>query len=83
MPGLRSGFVMSGAKTIKALRQLRSYAGAPLPLPAQKAAEAVWRDEEHVIENRALYAVKYEMADDILGNMPGYMSPEAGFFPLD
>jgi len=80
LPGLRSGFVMSGAKTIKALRQLRSYAGAPLPLPAQKAAEAVWRDEEHVIENRALYAVKYEMADDILGNMPGYMSPEAGFF---
>ena len=80
LPGLRSGFVMSGAKTIKMLRQLRAYAGAPLPLPAQKAAEAVWRDEEHVVENRALYAVKYEMADDILGNMPGYMSPEAGFF---
>ena len=80
LPGLRSGFVMSGAKTIKMLRQLRSYAGAPMPLPAQKAAEAVWRDEEHVVENRALYATKYEMADDILGNMPGYMSPEAGFF---
>ena len=80
LPGLRSGFVMSGAKTIKMLRQLRAYAGAPLPLPAQKAAEAVWRDEEHVVENRALYAVKYEMADDVLGNMPGYMSPEAGFF---
>ncbi len=80
LPGLRSGFVMSGAHTIKLLRQIRSYAGAPLPLPAQKAAAAVWRDEEHVVENRALYAVKYEMADEILGNLPGYMSPEAGFF---
>ncbi|MEM7267737.1 MAG: aminotransferase class I/II-fold pyridoxal phosphate-dependent enzyme [Pseudomonadota bacterium] len=80
LPGLRSGFCMGGPETIKALRQIRSYAGAPLPLPAQKAAEAVWRDEAHVEENRALYLTKYQMADDILGNLPGYMSPEAGFF---
>lgn len=80
LPGLRSGFCMGGAKSIAAMRQLRDYVGAPLPLPAQLAAEAVWRDEAHVVENRELYRVKYEMADDILGNMPGYLSPEAGFF---
>ncbi|MEL6792550.1 MAG: aspartate aminotransferase, partial [Pseudomonadota bacterium] len=34
----------------------------------------------HVVANRALYAEKYALADEILGNMPGYMSPEAGFF---
>lgn len=80
LPGLRSGFCMGGPETIRAMRQLRSYAGAPLPLPAQLAAAAVWREEDHVVANRALYAEKYALADGILGNMPGYMAPEAGFF---
>ena len=30
------------------LRQLRAYAGAPLPLPLQRVAERVWADEDHV-----------------------------------
>jgi aspartate/methionine/tyrosine aminotransferase len=30
--------------------------------------------------NRALYAPKYVLADRLLGNTPGYTSPEAGFF---
>ncbi|MEO0359855.1 MAG: aminotransferase class I/II-fold pyridoxal phosphate-dependent enzyme, partial [Pseudomonadota bacterium] len=80
LPGLRSGFCMGGPETIRAMRQLRSYAGAPLPLPAQLAAAEIWREEDHVVANRALYAEKYAMADEILGNLPGYMSPEAGFF---
>ncbi|MFK7763527.1 MAG: aminotransferase class I/II-fold pyridoxal phosphate-dependent enzyme [Roseobacter sp.] len=80
LPGLRSGFVASGAKNMREIRQLRNFAGAPLPLPLQMAAAAVWDDETHVIENRALYTEKYEIADRILGNVPGYMSPEAGFF---
>ncbi len=80
LPGLRSGFVAGGPETIHRIRQLRAYAGAPLPLPLQKVAERVWADEAHVIENRALYAEKYALADRILGNVPGYMSPQAGFF---
>ncbi|SOH92585.1 Aspartate/methionine/tyrosine aminotransferase [Monaibacterium marinum] len=80
LPGLRSGFCVGGPRSIAAMKQLRSYAGAPLPLPAQMAAAAVWADEEHVIANRALYAEKFALADDILGNMPGYTSPQAGFF---
>ncbi|MGJ8626988.1 MAG: aminotransferase class I/II-fold pyridoxal phosphate-dependent enzyme [Sulfitobacter sp.] len=80
LPGLRSGFVASGADTIREVKQLRNYAGAPLPLPLQAAAAAAWNDEAHVEENRALYAEKYALADRILGNVPGYVSPEAGFF---
>jgi aspartate/methionine/tyrosine aminotransferase len=80
LPGLRSGFIVGGPESIAAARQLRNYAGAPLPLPLQHAAEAVWRDEAHVVENRALYAEKYALADRILGNVSGYRSPEAGFF---
>ncbi len=80
LPGLRSGFVASGPDTIREVKQLRNYAGAPLPLPLQHAAAAAWTDEEHVKENRALYIEKYHIADRILGNVTGYVRPEAGFF---
>ncbi len=80
LPGLRSGFCAGGKQSIARIRQLRNYAGAPLPLPLQKVAEKVWADESHVIENRALYHQKYEVADRILGKVPGYASPQAGFF---
>ncbi|MEX0286055.1 MAG: aminotransferase class I/II-fold pyridoxal phosphate-dependent enzyme [Paracoccaceae bacterium] len=80
LPGLRSGFVATGPKNMREIRQLRTYAGTPLPLPLQMAAARVWSDEAHVDENRALYQAKYKMADDILGGAQGYMPPEAGFF---
>ncbi|MBC7132319.1 MAG: aminotransferase class I/II-fold pyridoxal phosphate-dependent enzyme [Roseovarius sp.] len=80
LPGLRSGFVVAGPQSIKALKQLRNYAGSPLPMPLQHAAARVWADEAHVVENRRLYARKYARADEILGDVPGYLSPEAGFF---
>lgn len=40
-PGLRSGFAAGGAGAIAALRKLRAYGGAPLPLPLQRAAAAL------------------------------------------
>ena len=80
LPGLRSGFVASGAKTIAALKQLRNYSGAPLPLPLQMAAAAVWRDETHVTESRALYQRKFDIADQVFAGIQGCGAPEAGFF---
>ena len=80
LAGLRSGFCAGGPKAVAALLRLRSYGGAPNPLPAQAAAAACWRDEAHVVVNRKLYAEKYGLADAILGNLPGYAAPEAGFF---
>ena len=80
LAGLRSGFAASGPRSIARLKQLRTYAGAPLPLPLQRAATKVWADEAHVIENRALYAEKFKMADEIFAGVSGYNSPEAGFF---
>jgi aspartate/methionine/tyrosine aminotransferase len=70
----------TGSENLKRLSQLKSYGGAPLPKPLQYAAAAVWKDEEHVKENRKLYATKYKIADDILSGVKGYTSPEAGFF---
>ncbi len=80
LPGLRCGLAAGGAKSIARLRQLRAFAGAPLPGPLQVVATKVWADEGHVEENRSLYHRKYDIADDILGHVPGYMSPQAGFF---
>jgi aspartate/methionine/tyrosine aminotransferase len=80
LPGLRSGFVAGGPQSMARVRQLRAYAGAPLPLPLQAVAECAWSDETHVRENRRLYQRKYDIADAIFGDVSGYRSPEAGFF---
>ena len=80
LPGLRSGFIAGGPQSIAQAKLLRAYAGAPLPSPLQAAAARVWADEAHVEENRALYQEKYVIADEVLGGVPGYRGPEAGFF---
>lgn len=80
LPGLRSGFIAGGPKSIARVKQLRAYAGAPLPLPIQQVSEQVWADEAHVVANRALYQAKYDVADEIFADVPGYAGPEAGFF---
>lgn len=80
LPGLRSGFVAAGPQATLLMRQLRNYAGAPLPLPLQRVAEKVWADEAHVDENRGLYRQKYAVADQVLEGVPGYAPPPAGFF---
>ena len=80
LPGLRSGFAAGGIDQITQLRRLRSYSGAPLPLPVQRVSAHAWADDIHADENRALYQAKYAVADRVLGNVPGYQSPAGGFF---
>ena len=80
LAGLRSGFAASGPKNIAALKTLRNYGGAPLPLPVQRISEKVWGDEKHVVKNRSLYQEKIELADKIFDSNDNYFSPEAGFF---
>ena len=80
LPGLRSGFVAGGPESTARMKQLRNYAGAPLPLPLQMAAERLWRDEDHVTESRRLYQEKFLIADQVFGSIQAYQGPEAGFF---
>ena len=80
LPGLRSGFVAGGREGIARMRKLRSFAGAPLPLPIQRVSEAAWTDEAHVAANRALYQDKFRAADQIFGGLQGFSCPEGGFF---
>ncbi len=86
MPGLRSGFVAGGPESLARIKQLRAYAGAPLPLPLQRVAERAWADEAHVTASRALYQEKYAIADAVFAGVDGYTRPQAGFFlwlPVD
>ncbi|MGR3469275.1 MAG: aminotransferase class I/II-fold pyridoxal phosphate-dependent enzyme, partial [Shimia sp.] len=80
LPGLRSGFVAGGPRTMAEIKRMRALAGAPVPNPIQHASAAAWSDEGHVEENRRLYRDKFRQADHIFAGIPGYASPEAGFF---
>ncbi|MDD8024849.1 MAG: aminotransferase class I/II-fold pyridoxal phosphate-dependent enzyme [Paracoccaceae bacterium] len=80
LPGLRSGFCAGGRECIRRIRQLRAYAGAPLPLPIQRVSERAWGDEAHVVENRRLYAEKYTIAEEIFAGVNSFRLPEGGFF---
>ena len=80
LPGLRSGFVAGGPKGIAEIRKLRSFSGAPQPLPIQRVSEAAWADEAHVKANIALYQDKFRAAEAIFQGHQGIQMPEGGFF---
>ena len=78
LPGLRSGMVAGDENLISRFRAFRNVAGPQMPGPIQAASAAAWRDESHVIANRAAYAQKMAAAERILGNR--FRRPAGGFF---
>jgi aspartate/methionine/tyrosine aminotransferase len=48
-------------------------------VPVQHVAIAAYSDETHVEENRRLYRIKFDLADQILANRYGYRRPAGGF----
>ena len=78
--GLRSGFVAGDPDVLAAFARLRSYGAAVQPLPVVAAATALWRDEQHVEANRALYRAKFDLADHCLAGRFDYVRPDGGFF---
>lgn len=80
VPGLRSGFCAGDPKLMAAFAKLRTYGGAPLPLPICAASVALWQDEAHVEANRALYRQKFDAAQRIIGNRFGFYRPAGGFY---
>jgi N-succinyldiaminopimelate aminotransferase len=65
-PGMRSGFVAGDAELLKNFLLYRTYHGSAMSLAVQKASIAAWNDEEHVRENRRLYAEKFDAVLPIL-----------------
>lgn len=79
-PGLRAGFVAGDPDLIAAFAKLRAHGGAAQPPPVMAAATALWRDEAHVAENRALYRAKIDDAARLFGARFGFYRPAGGFF---
>ena len=51
-----------------------------MPMPVMAASAALWGDEDHVEQNRALYQAKFDLAADMLEGHYGFYRPEGGFF---
>ena len=79
LPGMRVGFVAGDKKFLAAFHELRNVAAPQVPVPLQHVAVAAYGDESHVEENRRLYGLKFDLADQILGDRYGYKRPAGGF----
>jgi len=79
-PGLRSGYVMGDAAVLKLFLLYRTYHGCAMSGSVAAASVAAWNDEAHVVENRALYAAKFDALLPLLGPVTGVERPDAGFY---
>ena len=79
LPGMRVGFAAGDKKFLAAFHELRNVAAPQVPVPLQHVAVAAYSDETHVEENRRLYRIKFDLADQILGSRYGYVRPAGGF----
>jgi N-succinyldiaminopimelate aminotransferase len=80
LPGLRIGFAAGDRQFLARFLELRNVSAPQVPMPMQRVAIAAYGDEAHVEENRRLYALKFDLADQIIGDRYGYRRPAGGFF---
>jgi N-succinyldiaminopimelate aminotransferase len=80
VPGMRSGFVAGDAALLKAFLLYRTYHGSAMSVSVQKASAAAWQDEEHVEENRRLYADKYKAVLPLLRDPLQADMPDGAFY---
>jgi len=79
LAGMRVGFAAGDKKFLALFHELRNVAAPQVPVPLQHVAVAAYGDEAHVEENRRLYRIKFDLADQILGSRYGYRRPAGGF----
>jgi aspartate/methionine/tyrosine aminotransferase len=79
LPGMRVGFAAGDRKFLGLFHELRNVAAPQVPVPLQHVAIAAYHDEIHVEENRRLYRLKFDLADQILTGRYGYRRPDGGF----
>src|ERR1700727_884231 len=79
LPGMRVGFAAGDRKFLAMYHELRNVAAPQVPVPLQHVAVSAYSDEAHVEENRRLYRLKFDLADQILGDRYGYRRPAGGF----
>ena len=80
VPGMRSGFVAGDANILEKFALYRTYHGCAMNPAVQAASAAAWQDEEHVAENRRLYAEKFAQVLAILKPVVRVNLPDASFY---
>ena len=80
VPGMRSGFVAGDADILKQFLLYRTYHGCAMSPTIQAASALAWQDEQHVIQNRALYKAKFEQVTPLLQQVIDVNLPDAGFY---
>jgi len=80
VPGMRSGFVAGDAGVLEKFALYRTYHGCAMNPAIQAASTAAWQDEEHVAENRRLYAEKFSSVIEILKPELPASLPDASFY---
>lgn len=80
VPGMRSGFVAGDENIIEKFALYRTYHGCAMNPAVQAASIAAWNDEAHVIENRTLYAQKFNTVTPMLKNVLEVEMPDAAFY---
>ena len=67
-------------KIIEKFTLYRTYHGCAMSPTVQAASVAAWNDEAHVIENRKLYAEKFNTVTPMLQSVLGVEMPDAAFY---
>lgn len=80
VPGMRSGFVAGDEKIIEKFALYRTYHGCAMNPAVQAASIAAWNNEAHVIENRRLYAEKFNAVMPLLSKVLQVEMPDAAFY---
>ena len=80
VPGMRSGFCAGDAALMAQFLRYRTYHGSAMSPVVQSASIAAWQDEQHVIENRALYREKFHAVTPVLAQVLDVRLPDAGFY---
>jgi len=80
LPGLRSGFVAGDAALIEPYYHYRTYHGCVPNRLSQAISVAAWRDDEHVVRNRAAYRAKFDAVIEVLAPVLELNDPPAGFY---
>ena len=74
--GLRAGFIAGDKVVIEKYRQLVANGGVSISEPQLRVAEALYKDEKHVVKNRQFYDKNFQLSEQILKST----KPQGGFF---
>ncbi len=77
---MRSGFVAGDEKIIEKFTLYRTYHGCAMSPTVQAASLSAWNNEAHVVENRKLYAEKFNIVTPMLQDKLEVEMPDAAFY---